>query len=498
MGRISKSILDRINADVRNATSVNQWKNTDDVITWFESISNKESCSFVQLDIKEFYPAITKAILNEALSFAKLYTTITDKDSRIIQHCRKSLLYLDDEAWTKKATDDIFDVTMGSYDGAEICELVGLLLLNKLSSLVDKRDTGLYRDDGLILLRNMRGRSTDMMRKKIIEIFQQVGFQIEIVTGLKSANFLDITLNLNTATYQPYKKPNDTLLYVHTSSNHPQQILQQLPKAIAERLSKNSSSEAIFEKAKSEYEEALKKSGYKNCSLEYKKTTREPRRRTRTRNVIWFNPPYNKNVSTNIGRKFLHLIQKHFNSGHLKQLFNKNNMKISYSCTQNIASIIKSHNTKISTTLATETDACNCRIKQECPLDGNCQTPSVIYKWQVTAPDLPTKVYIGLTEKSFKTRFNSHMQSMRNAKYKNSTSLSTYVWNLKDNGIIPSLKWSIVNTAKTYTNGFRNCPLCLQEKYENKGELLNKRSELIAKCRHSNKFLLANYKSRNR
>ena len=116
-----------------------------------------------------------------------------------------------------------------------------------------------------------------MMRKKIIEIFQQVGFQIEIVTGLKSANFLDITLNLNTATYQPYKKPNDTLLYVHTSSNHPQQILQQLPKAIAERLSKNSSSEAIFEKAKSEYEEALKKSGYKNCSLEYKKTTREPR-----------------------------------------------------------------------------------------------------------------------------------------------------------------------------------------------------------------------------
>ena len=45
--------------------------------------------------------------------------------------------------------------------------------------------------------------------------------------------------------------------------------------------------------------------------------------------------------------------------------------------------------------------------------------------------------------------------------------------------------------TRTYTNGSRNCPLCLQEKYEilfyaNKGELLNKRSELIAKCRHSN------------
>ena len=91
-----------------------------------------------------------------------------------------------------------------------------------------------------------------MMRKKMIKVFQQVGFQIEIVTGLKSVNFLDITLNMNTATYQPYKKPNDTLLYVH---------------AIAERLSKNSSTEAIFEKAKNEYEETLKKSGYKNCRL---------------------------------------------------------------------------------------------------------------------------------------------------------------------------------------------------------------------------------------
>ena len=63
--------------------------------------------------------------------------------------------------------------------------------------------------------------------------------------------------------------------------------------------------------------------------------------------------------------------------------------------------------------------------------------------------------------------------------------------------------YSSSNTAKIYTNGSRNCPLYLQKKYEilfykNKGELLNKRSELIAKCRHSNKFLLANYKSRNR
>ena len=124
--------------------------------------------------------------------------------------------------------------------------------------------------------------------------------------------------------------------------------------------------------------------------------------------------------------------------------------------------IIKSHNTTISKTSTTETDACNCLNKRKCPINGNCQTPSVVYKCEVTAPNLSTEVYIGLTEKPFKTRFNSYTQSMRNAKYKK-TLLSTYVWSLNDNGIIPALKWSIVNTARTYTNGSRNCPLCLRK-----------------------------------
>ena len=109
---------------------------------------------------------------------------------------------------------------MGSYDGAEICGLVGLLILRKLSSLVKKTDVGLYRDDGLIVARNMRGRSTDKLRKNIINTFKEIGLQIEIETGMYSVNFLDVTLNLKTNNYQPFKKPNDSLLYVHTSSNH--------------------------------------------------------------------------------------------------------------------------------------------------------------------------------------------------------------------------------------------------------------------------------------
>jgi len=128
---------------------------------------------------------------------------------------------------------------------------------------------------------------------------------------------------------------------------------------------------------------------------------------------------------------------------------------------------------------------------------------SVIYKCIISVPNFPTKVYIGLTEKKFKVRWNSHKLSLANEKYKNSTSLSSYVWDLKEkNNVTPTLKWSIIKHAKSYTSNARNCSLCLQEKFEilfypSKEELLNKRSELITKCRHMNKFMLANYKSKD-
>ena len=142
----------------------------------------------------------------------------------------------------------------------------------------------------------------------------------------------------------------------------------------------------------------------------------------------------------------------------------------------------------------------NCKENQNCPLEGNCRTTSVVYKCEVTAENQPKKVYIGLTEKEFKQRFNGHNQSFNNSKYKNSTTLSTHIWSLKKQNIKPVLKWSIVKHAKAYSNTMKSCILCLQEKleiicYKNKPELLNKRTEIISKCRHMNKHILANYKS---
>ena len=158
---------------------------------------------------------------------------------------------------------------MGSYDGAETCELVGTHILSLLVKVINHNHSGLYRDDGLILLRNTTGPKMDRIRKDVIKTFKDVGFKIDIKTNLKVVDFLDATFNLSNGTYKPYKKPNDTLLYINTSSNHPPQVIKQLPSSIADRLSKNSSNKEMFDKTKPEYEKALKDSGYDSVELKY-------------------------------------------------------------------------------------------------------------------------------------------------------------------------------------------------------------------------------------
>ena len=96
---------------------------------------------------------------------------------------------------------------MGSYDGAEVCELVGLYILDELSKFLNKNDVGLYRDDGLIVLKNKNGHESDKIKKTIIKTFKTIGFQIDININLKVVDFLDVTFNLTENSYKPYKKP---------------------------------------------------------------------------------------------------------------------------------------------------------------------------------------------------------------------------------------------------------------------------------------------------
>ena len=88
---------------------------------------------------------------------------------------------------------------------------------------------------------------------------------------------------------------------------------------------------------------------------------------------------------------------------------------------------------------------------------------------------------------------------LRNRNYSNSTELSKHIWILKDNNTKFTINWSILATAPAYSNKSKRCHLCLTEKLylvrAKKPSLLNKRTELISKCRHENKFYLANFTS---
>ena len=126
-----------------------------------------------------------------------------------------------------------------------------------------------------------------------------------------------------------YSKPTTTPLYVHSKSNHPPCIIKNIPEAINKRLSEISSDEEAFNEAAPPYQEALQKSGYlytlKFTPAQQQSPESTTNKRKRQRDIIWFNPPFSKNVQTNIGREFLNLIENCFPPKHkLRKLFNKN------------------------------------------------------------------------------------------------------------------------------------------------------------------------------
>ena len=98
----------------------------------------------------------------------------------------------------------------------------------------------------------------------MIRIFpENFSLKITITKILKTVNFLDVTFNLCTGKYQPYKKPNDTPTYINVNSNHPPNIIKALPNSISQGISNISSDKATFNNAAPSYNDALSPSRYK-------------------------------------------------------------------------------------------------------------------------------------------------------------------------------------------------------------------------------------------
>ena len=111
------------------------------------------------------------------------------------------------------------------------------------------------------------------------------------------------------------------------------------------------------------------------------------------------------------------------------------------------------------------------------------------------------KIYSGITETKFKQRYANHIKSFRHEKHQSDTELSNELWSIKNNNYTPNIAWEILREHQTYDPNTKRCSLCLNEKLEiakYKGyNLLNKRSEIINKCRHQKKFAWVCYDSKD-
>ena len=219
------------------------------MLLWFKQLANKGDSAFICFGVVE---SITEALLKLALDLTSEHVNISVDERQAVINSKHSLLFSKGQRWEKKTSTSNFDVTMRSSNEAETCVLVGSYLLSQI---------GLYRDVGLAIL-NHTPREMEKAKKQICQIFANNNLKITADVNKKVVNFLDVTLDLNNGKFKPYSKPSTTPLYVHSQSNHPPNILKNIPETINRRLSGISSDHEVFNEAAAPYQEALRKSDY--------------------------------------------------------------------------------------------------------------------------------------------------------------------------------------------------------------------------------------------
>ena len=506
LGKVSKQMLEKLNSKLRTKTELKQWRRTQETRDWFVSLERKHTLTFLKLDVEAFYPSISEELLMAAFEWAGTLVTVTEEEKEVVNATKKALLYVEGQPWTKKGERE-FDVSMGSYDGAEVCETVGLYMLSLLEPT--GVNLGLYRDD-LLGVTSLKGRPLEMMRQKIMSIFQQNGLKVVGAVNLEATDFLDIFLDLRAGTHRCFAKEGDKPNYVHKQSNHPPSVLMNIGLGVNKRLSMLSSNEGLFDQAAPTYQDALMRSKHEH---KLKFSEEEPtleeqgkRRRRRKRDVIWFNPPFSMNVKTNIGGKFLALIDKCFpKNGPLGKIFNRSTLKLSYSTCPNIKQILSSHNKKVlAESLPQEkkkTCSCSKAIQKAgtCPLQGVCLDKNLVYQATVVETKVDgekeEETYVGCTGTDFKSRLGNHNKSFKHERYQRETVLSSHIWALKGRGSTYTIAWRILDRGAPFNPVTKTCMLCTKERFFiiRKPNLasLNSRQEVGSHCLHIASNLLS-------
>ena len=523
IGKPSKKVLSRVVEKIRNIKQYNLWVNTDSVIRWFEGLKDKSKLRFITYDIADYYGSISEDIFRKAVNWAKTLVNISEDEEELLYSSKRSLLSDGKDLWKKKGEKD-FTIAMGSWDGAESTDLVGLYLLSELEKKlkangqpVNPKDHGLYRDDGCLVTIST-ARVTEILAQDLAKIFHSYGLKLEIDANHKKINFLDVTLDLMTGLYSPYKKKNNIIKYINNKSNHPPAILKNIPENVEDRMTRNSANEEIFEEAIKPYQDALDSSGF-NHQLKFKPAVKlkqqqppQQRKKNRQRRITWFNPPYSLNVKTNVGKMFLQIVKDCFPPTHkLYKICNRNTIKISYRTMPNMKrNISKSNNKKLQERREEQhpelkkVPHCNCqtRNKARCPMPGQCNQDNVVYRAHVTRTDNGHKESYTGASTNFKTRWNGHRRSFRKEEQAGDTKLSGYIWkelkgqdnNNQPKGIPHYIEWEVKDRGPPWNPTTDTCRLCTLEKYHimfnPAGATLNQRDEFFSHCYHKTPQLL--------
>ena len=104
---------------------------------------------------------------------------------------------------------------MGAYDCAEDCKLIGIFMLNKIGEKYNKNDVGLYKDDDLVVFKNVSGPESEHIKKNFQSLFKKCELEIITECNKKVGDYLDITFNLKSRTYKPYHKPDNKITYIN-------------------------------------------------------------------------------------------------------------------------------------------------------------------------------------------------------------------------------------------------------------------------------------------
>ena len=168
----------------------------------------------------------------------------------------------------------------------------------------------------------------------------------------------------------------------------------------------------------------------------------------------------------------------------------------------NIKSIINSHNRKIlHPPVNSQSRTCNCIKKTDCSLQEKWQSENTLYQVDISSENFQTKIYYGISEKNLRTRYSNHKKLFNHEKHKNGKQLSNELWKIKASKEESLLVWKGLGQHQPYNVNTKRCLLYLNEKLQiavfRGNNMLNKRTEVISKCRQENKYALASYDSMN-